>query len=64
MKMSIFSLGIGIGALGFLWGTLWMMMCLDYKEQTENLKKEVANYEVQIEYITQVYPTVGGYIDE
>lgn len=64
MKMSIFSLGIGIGALGFLWGTLWMMMCLDYKKQTENLKEELANYEVQIEYITQVCPTVGGYIDE
>lgn len=64
MKMSIFSLGVGIGALGFLWGTLWMMMCLDYKKQTENLKEELANYEVQIEYITQVCPTVGGYVSE
>lgn len=64
MKMSIFSLGIGIGALGFLWGILWMIMCLDYKEQTENLKKEVANYEVQMEHITAVCPTIGGYVSE
>ena len=64
MKSLILCLGIGFGLFGILWGTIWMIMCLDYKEQTENLKKEVANYEVQIEYITQVCPTVGGYVSE
>lgn len=46
MKMSIFSLGVGIGALGFLWGTLWMIMCLDYKEQVDICKN---NFERQWE---------------
>lgn len=32
---------IVLGAIGFIWGCLWMMMCLDYKEQVSNLEQEI-----------------------
>ena len=46
MKSLILCLGIGFGLFGILWGTLWMMMCLDYKEQVDICKN---NFEKQWE---------------
>lgn len=47
-QFGITVLGVSIGVICFVWGVLWMMMCIDYKEQVNELKKENRQLEQEI----------------
>ncbi len=47
-----FSLGFGL--MCFIWGVLWMMMCLDYKHQTIKLEQSNADLKWQLSEISSL----------
>lgn len=36
------------------WASLWTVMCLDYKEQTEQLRQEIIGLNWQLEQVDQM----------
>ena len=40
-KFAIVSFSLGFGVMCFIWGVLWMMMCLDYKDQVSRLEQDL-----------------------
>lgn len=47
IAISMFSIIFGV--ICFIWGLLWVMMCLDYKEQVGILEQEIIELEWQVE---------------
>ena len=43
IAISMFSIIFGV--ICFIWGLLWVMMCLDYKEQVGILEQEIIELE-------------------
>lgn len=53
-EVAIVGFSIGFGVMCFIWGLLWMMMCLDYKEQVGRLEQELIDYKWQLEQVDQM----------
>lgn len=45
---------VGFSVVCFIWGVLWMAMCLDYKEQVNKLQQELLDYKWQLEQVNQM----------
>lgn len=56
--IAILSFSVGFCAICFIWGVLWMTMCLDYKKQVDKLKQDLINYKWQLEQVP--YVCFGG----
>lgn len=50
----IISFSLGFGVMCFIWGILWMMMCLDYKEQVGKLEQDLIDYKWQLEQVPYI----------
>lgn len=51
---AIVSFSLGFGVMCFIWGVLWMMMCLDYKEQVSRLEQDLIDYKWQLEQVPYI----------
>lgn len=45
---------VGFSVVCFIWGVLWMVMCLDYKDQVNKLQQELLDYKWQLEQVNQM----------
>ena len=45
---------VGFSVVCFIWGVLWMAMCLDYKEQVSRLEQKLLDYKWQLEQVDQM----------
>ncbi|MBQ8206775.1 MAG: hypothetical protein IJZ77_04865 [Bacilli bacterium] len=45
---------VGFSVVCFIWGVLWMAMCLDYKEQVSRLEQDLIDYKWQLEQVDQM----------
>lgn len=45
---------VGFSVVCFIWGVLWMVMCLDYKEQVSRLEQDLIDYKWQLEQVDQM----------
>ena len=45
---------VGFSVVCFIWGVLWMVMCLDYKEQVSRLEQDLIDYKWQLEQVNQM----------
>lgn len=50
--IAVVSVIVAINCL--IWASLWTVMCLDYKEQTEQLRQEIIDYKWQLEQVDQM----------
>jgi len=53
-NFAIVSFSLGFGVMCFIWGVLWMMMCLDYKEQVSRLEQDLIDYKWQLEQVPYI----------
>ena len=52
--IAIIGFCLGFGVMCFIWGVLWMMMCLDYKEQVSRLEQDLIDYKWQLEQVPYI----------
>ena len=45
---------VGFSVVCFIWGVLWMAMCLDYKEQVSRLEQDLIDYKWKLEQVDQM----------
>ncbi|MGM9879465.1 MAG: hypothetical protein ACI31R_05540 [Bacilli bacterium] len=57
-NIAIIGFSLGFGVMCFVWGVLWMVMCLDYKEQVSKLEQDLIDYKWQLEQVP--YICMGG----
>ena len=50
----IMSFCICFGLMCFVWGVLWMIMCLDYKKQVGLLEQELIDYKWQLDQVPYI----------
>lgn len=52
--VAIVCFSLGFGVMCFIWGVLWMMMCLDYKDQVGRLEQDLIDYKWQLEQLPYI----------
>lgn len=45
---------VGFSVVCFIWGVLWMVMCLDHKDQVNKLQQELLDYKWKLEQVDQM----------